>query len=200
MTQAAAGQTPIATLQQRLAALAGRAPGDPDRQQAAHALAERAPSALHWMNAAFEAFAGFRFGAGHAALAEALRCDPDFLPARWAAFQFPDDVAPATPADAEAFIARWSAGLAQFEALDFSDPRWRAQAWGCIGQCTAFYLHYLTDAVAEQARYGALVHRMMATLAPGEPLPARLPRARRRIVFASAYLRDHTVARLFVPL
>lgn len=200
MTQPAAGPTPIATLQQHVAALAGRAPGDPERAAAALALAQAAPTAVHWMDVAFEAFSVYRFRAGHAALERALACDPDFLPARWAAFQFPLDPAPASAAAIDAYRQRWLAGLAAFEALEFRDPRRQRHIWGCIGQCTAFYLHYVTDAVAEQARYGALVHRMMAALVPPSPAPAPPARARRRIVFASAFLRDHTVARLFVPL
>jgi hypothetical protein len=96
---------------------------------------------------------------------------------------------------------RWaSAAMAAASSGSVRDPRWQRQIWGCIGQCTAFYLHYVADAVAEQARYGALVHRMMAALVPPMPPPAPPVRSRRRIVFASAYLRDHTVARLFVPL
>ncbi|MBB5208714.1 hypothetical protein [Chiayiivirga flava] len=169
-------------------------------EAAALAEAEANPSPARWMDVALEAFSAYRFDAGHAAVARALTLDPDALMARWAAFQFPRAAAPATATDADAFVARWSAGLAEFEALDFDDPRWAAQVWSCIGQCTAFYLHYVTDAIAEQARYGALVHRMMAALSPSPALSAPRMRARRRIVFVSAYLREHTVARLFLPL
>lgn len=178
--------------------LAAGAPGA--AEAAARAEAEANPTPARWMDVALEAFSGYRFAAGHAAVARALALDPDALMARWAAFQFPRDIAPATAADADVFLARWSAGLAEFEALDFGDPRWTTQVWSCIGQCTAFYLHYVTDAIAEQARYGALVHRMMAALSPSPALPAQPMRARRRIVFVSAYLREHTVARLFLPL
>lgn len=175
--------------------------GTPGAQEvAARRAAEAAPGVIAWMDVALAAFSGYRFAAGHAALARVLAIDPDALMARWAAFQFPRDVAPATAADTEAFRARWNAGLAAFEALDFEDPRWKPQIWSCVGHCTAFYLHYVADAVAEQARYGALVHRMMAALSPVPALPAPPVRARRRIVFVSAYLREHTVARLFLPL
>lgn len=152
------------------------------------------------MNAAFEAFSAYHFGEGHVALQRALACDPDFLPARWAAFQLPETPAPPSEAAADAFRMRWSAGLAAFEALDLHAPRWLPQLWGCVGQGTAFYLHYVADAVAEQRRYGALVHRMMAAIAPPTPHLAPCRRPRRRIAFASAYLREHTVARLFAPL
>jgi protein O-GlcNAc transferase len=178
--------------------------GNPDGVDERLALAERFASAdgraVAWMQLAFERFSAFRFATGHEALERTLAVDPNFLAARWARFQMPDNLVPASAAEAQRFHERWRAGLIEFEGLDFRDPRWRAQVWGCVGQCTAFYLHYLGDCVAEQRRYGALVHRMMAALDPGRDLREHRPRARPRVLFVSAYLHEHTVGRLFVPL
>lgn len=177
---------------------------DPEGTDERLALAERFAAAdgraVAWMQLAFERFSAHRFGSGHEALTLALQVDPDFLPARWARFQMPDDPVPASDAAAQRFRARWWQGLSEFERLDFGDPRWRAQTWGCVGQSTAFYLHYLGDCVEEQKRYGALVHRMMAALDPGRDLHQHPRRARPRVLFVSAYLHEHTVGRLFLPL
>jgi len=187
----------LARLQQRLAAHPGP-PGDPERQQLAALLARRRGEPLDWMALAFEFFSGYRFGDGHAALAQAIRRAPNMLAAHWLHFQFPASVAPASDAEADEFRRRWQAGLSAFERLDFTHPQWRSQAWGCIGACTAFYRHYVGDCIDEQRRYGALVHRMMAALDPGEP--QRPMRKRRKVFFCSPYFHDHTVGRLFLPL
>jgi predicted O-linked N-acetylglucosamine transferase (SPINDLY family) len=89
--------------------------------------------------------------------------------------------------------------LAEFEALDFQQADLAAQVWGCVGQSTAFYRHYIDDAVADQRRYGALLGRMMQALDPGIS-PRSLRTHRRRIGFCGAYFRAHTVTRLFAPL
>lgn len=200
MHSPATGPASPADLQQAVARLAAQPPGDAARIAAAEALARAVPTAVHWMNLAYEWFSAYRFAEGQAALGQALACDPDFLPARWMAFQHPPDLVPGTEAEIEAFRQRWRAGLAGFEALDFRDPRWRAHIWGCVGACCAFYLHYVDAAVEDQRRYGALLRRMMQALAPDAPPRPRPPAARRRIVFASGFLREHTVARLFVPM
>jgi protein O-GlcNAc transferase len=186
-------------LKARYAALQAQPSGSDGRRELARQLAEHEPSVLHWMGLAFEEFSAFEFPAGHAALEQVLALGPDFLPARWTRMQYPDFLAPRVPADAERYRQRWSDGLAHFEALDFRDPRWTHQVWGCVGQCTAFYRHYIDDAIPEQRRYGALLHRMMSALDPGMRRPPP-PRPRRRVLFVSAYLYDHTVGRLFAPL
>lgn len=189
----------VEQLRARYLELEAQPRGSEERRDIARALATRDEGVLAWMDLAYEEFSAFDFGAGHAALDRIIATAPDFLPARWTRFQYPDDLAPRTPSDADRFRARWSDGLAQFEAIDFAEPRWRAQVWGCVGQCTAFYRHYIDDAVEEQRRYGALLHRMMGVLDPGMRQPPP-PRARRRIVFVSRYLYAHTVGRLFAPL
>lgn len=178
----------------------GQPPGSPERVRLA-ALVQRAqPGALNAMALAFEQFSAFDFPAGHAALAEALEADPGFLPARWLAMQYPPAVPFTDDAEIARFRAAWSDGLTRFEAVDWSAPQARAHVWGCIGAHTAFFRHYLGDSpVAEMRRYGALCARMMASLDPGAP-PRPMRRGRRRIAVVSAHFREHTVARLFVPL
>ncbi len=175
-------------------------PGSPERVRLA-ALVQRAqPGVLNAMALAFEQFSAHDFPAGHAALAEALDADPGFLPARWLAMQYPRALPFADQADIEHFRSNWAAGLAYFEAVDWTTPAARAHVWGCVGAHTAFFRHYLGDnPVAEMRRYGALVARMMGVLDPGMP-PRVMRTGRRRIAVLSAHFREHTVARLFVPL
>jgi predicted O-linked N-acetylglucosamine transferase (SPINDLY family) len=182
------------------AAAQGQPPGSPERVRLA-ALVQRAePGVLNAMVLAFEQFSAYDFPAGHAALAEALDADPGFLPARWLAMQYPPAMPFADDAEIERFRATWAAGLEYFEAIDWVSPQARAHVWGCIGSHTAFYRHYLGDSpVEEMRRYGALCTRMMAALDPGMP-PRPMRSGRRRVAVVSAHLREHTVARLFVPL
>lgn len=175
------------------------APGSPDRRQAARGRAAAVPDVYAAMDWAFECFSGFRFREGHAALDEALRRDPGFLAARWLGFQYPLDPSPATETEQAAFVQRWREGLRWFESQDFRRPGMAAQVWGCVGSVTPFYLHYIEDAVPEMRRYGRLVARMMAVLDPGLP-PRPLRSVKRRIAVVSAHCREHTVARLFLPL
>lgn len=188
-----------APLLQRYRALPGGREAGAERLALAQELAAQAPSATSWMLLAHERFSAFDMAGGHQALVQALACDPGFLPARWAAFQMPPAIAPDSLEAVSAFAERWQRGLAAFEAMDFRAPAAAAHIWGCVGQSTAFYRHYLGHDLDQQRRYGALVRRMMAALAPD--LPARAPRkGRRRILFGSAWLREHTVTRLFAPL
>lgn len=173
--------------------------GTPARRQAARARSEAVGDLFSAMDWAFECFAGYRFREGHAALRVALERDPAFMAARWLGFQYPLDPSPASEADQEAYLRRWREGLRWFESQDFRRPEMAAQVWGCIGSVTPFYLHYLEDAVPEMRRYGRLVARMMAALDPGLP-PRPMRTGRRRIAVVSAHFREHTVARLFLPL
>lgn len=173
--------------------------GSPARRQAAQLRAEASTDVYSAMDWAFECFSGFRFREGHRALDAALRRDPGFLAARWLAFQYPLDPSPTSEAEQFAFVQRWREGLRWFESQDFRRPELAAQVWGCVGSVTPFYLHYLEDAVPEMRRYGRLVARMMAALDPGLP-PRPLRTGRRRIAVVSAHFREHTVARLFLPL
>jgi protein O-GlcNAc transferase len=171
----------------------------PARAALAERLAALAPSPGRWLACAQERAQQGDYRAAHAALDRALALDGGFLPARWAAFQLPEQLSPADAGALEAFRTRWSRGLAEFEALDFRRPELAAQVWDCVGQSTAFHRHYLgDDASGEQRRYGALLARMMAAIAAGaDARPLR--RRRRRIAVVTAHLRGHTVARLFAP-
>ncbi|MCG6118913.1 MAG: hypothetical protein MEQ07_12130 [Aquimonas sp.] len=181
-------------------ACAETAQGSPPRRQAARerALSDGdAPSAMDW---AFECFAGYDFRAGHEALGLALQRDPGFLAARWLGFQYPLDPSPASTAEQAAYIERWRAGLRWFESQDFRRPELAGRVWGCVGSVTPFYLHYLDDAIPEMRRYGRLLARMMAALSPGLPQPQTRRPGPRRIAVPSTHFREHTVARLFLPL
>jgi protein O-GlcNAc transferase len=172
---------------------------DPARLALATRIAEGEDSAPRWLNVAQEAQLAGDFSAARAAIARALQADPDSLAARWAAFQLPDSVAPHDDAAVLAFRQRWEAGLGEFEHVNFHRPEHAQQVAGCVGYCTAFYRHYLGDELADPGRYGRLVQRMMATLDTGiSPRPLRA--GRRRVGVVSPHLREHTVARLFVPL
>lgn len=169
------------------------------RREAARARSEAVGDLFSAMDWALECFAGYRFREGHAALDVARQRDPGFLAARWLGFQYPLDPSPASEAEQRAYIERWREGLRWFESQDFRRPGMAAQIWGCVGSSTPFYLHYIEDAVPEMRRYGRLIARMMAALDRG--LPPRAPRqGRRRIAVVSAHFREHTVARLFLPL
>jgi protein O-GlcNAc transferase len=176
------------------------APGDPERRRLAIALARDSLDALDWMSLAFEELSGYRFEQGHAALGRAIALAPDFLPARWLRMNHPLHPAPVSMEEAASFRTAWDDGLALFEQIDFRLAQWQSQVWGCIGSCTSFYRHYLDeDCVTGQRRYGALLHRMMAAIDPGDP-PRPLATGRRRVLFCSPYFYQHTVARLFLPL
>lgn len=174
--------------------------GSPPRREAARTRALAQGTVLAAMDWALECFSGFDFRQGHEALRLALQRDPGFLAARWLSFQYPLDPSPASAAEQQAFIERWQAGLRWFESQDFRRPERAAQVWGCVGSVTPFYLHYLDDAIPEMRRYGRLLARMMAALSPGLPPPAVRRPGPRRIAVPSAHFREHTVARLFLPL
>jgi predicted O-linked N-acetylglucosamine transferase (SPINDLY family) len=173
--------------------------GSPARRGAARLRAEAVGDAYSAMDWALECVAGYRFREAHEALAEARRRDPRFLAARWMAFQYPLDPSPASAEEQAAFSRRWREELAWFEVQDFHRPELAPQVWPCIGSATPFHLHYLEDAIPEMRRYGRLLARMMSALDPGMP-PRPMRSGRRRIAVVSAHLREHTVARLFLPL
>lgn len=153
------------------------------------------------MGRAHEFFSAFDFAQGHAALDSVLELAPDFLPARWTRFQLPQALAHEDARSVDGFRARWRAGVDEFSEIDWHEPRWRAQIWGCVGQCTAFYRHYLGDDVTEdQQKYGALVTKMMRALAGELPAPSPPTRQRKRVVYVSSYTYEHTVTRLFGTL
>jgi len=166
----------------------------------AERLAEREPSPERGLELAAERLHAGHFEAARAAIESVIAGQPDFLPARWLRFQLPLHAAPADADAARQFCSEWEAGLAHFEALDFSQPALREQAWACLSRGTAFHRHYLGDEVLPlQQRFGRLVRRMMTALVPDEAMRP-LRSGRRRIGFCSAHFHAHTVTRLFAPL
>ncbi len=140
--------------------------------------------------------------AGRAAFLRATAADPDYLAARWAAFQYPRDSVRGDAAAEDLFRAQWSAGLADFERIDF-DARRPEEIIACITLSTEFEVHYLGDPMVDlQRRYGALLERMMAAAFRDRAVPDREPRTdgRRRIGFCSGMMRSHTVTKLFANL
>ena len=136
------------------------------------------------------------------AFGAALARDPGYLPARWACFQYPPDQVHRDDDAMARFRAEWLDGLAWFEAQPIDSLPAEALV-GCITLATEFYLHYLGEPfVAEQRRYGALLERMMARAFGDRAAPSPRGRGdgRRRIGFCSAFLRSHTVTKLFASL
>ncbi len=189
----------IEALNTSFLALVSQSIQTPRRVELKRRIAELAASGENLLELAHEHIGVGDFAAGRLAVERAILRDPDFLPARWASFQLPASPAPASIEAADAFRRQWSAGLALFESIDFSAAEHRRHAWACVGQLTAFYRHYLDDALDEQRRYGQLVARMMAALDAGiDPRPLR--QTRRRIGFFGTNFWLHTVTRLFGPL
>jgi protein O-GlcNAc transferase len=176
------------------------AAGNPHRLQRARHLVGLAPTPGRWLRLGQEELLAGDSTAAHVAFDAALALEPGFLPARWAVLQTPPTLAPADDAAIERFAARWSEGLAWFEALPPDDPSLLCYGADCATQSTAFYRHYLgDDVIVGQRRLGDVLQRLVGTHAL--PSPHRALRARsRRIAVVSAHLREHTVARLFAPL
>lgn len=123
----------------------------------------------------------------------------DALPARWAQWQWPRTPAPESEDERVAAIERWRMGLAEFEALAADPATDDAGLGGCLGTATAFFRHYLDDALNDAFRYGALVERIARRAFSGFPARPLRP-SRRRVAVVCAFLDFHTVARLFAPL
>jgi len=134
--------------------------------------------------------------AAHAAYRDAQAVDPGNLVARWALFQNPAHAVFADEAAQDAYAARWSQGLAEFEALD---PATRSP--GEIGRAiltaTDFALHYQPGPLrAERSRYADALSRLAHAAIPAPVPQARPPGARRRIALVSAFFRRHSVTKV----
>jgi protein O-GlcNAc transferase len=162
---------------------------------AASEAARRAPSAAHHRLAGLLARSAGRIAPARAALDAALAITPDDPIATWA-------LAACVPAvcgsahEERAALERHDADLARVAALlerRPTDPRWPDALQ------TAFPAHYLADDHSErQALHGRVVTGASAVV----PTPSPAPRAasgdpRVHVVVVSAYLRDHTVHKLF---
>lgn len=138
----------------------------------------------------------------HANLARALELDPDNLTARWLQLQMPHAVVASDESERDAFLARWRSGVAWFEALDWNDPRFTAQAADAVTSAANFYLAYLGHALVEEQVQSATVLRAMAQAAyPQHADVAVRPigTKRRRIAVFSSSLNAHSVSRVWSP-
>jgi predicted O-linked N-acetylglucosamine transferase (SPINDLY family) len=138
----------------------------------------------------------------HTNLARALELDPDNLTARWLKLQMPHAVVAPDGAERDAFLARWRSGIAWFEALDWNDPRFTAQAADAVTSAANFYLAYLGHAlVGEQVRNATVLRAMAQTAYPQHAdAPVRpIGTKRRRIAVCSSSLNAHSVSRVWSP-
>ena len=146
-----------------------------------------------------------QFGVGehtgaHANLRRVLELAPDNLIARWQSFQIPEAIVAPDQAARDDYLVRWRRGIEWFEAIDWSDPRFAAQAQDTLVCATNFYLAYLGLPLVEEQRRNANVLRKLARTAyptltdvPARPIGA----GRRRIAIFSASLNAHSVSRVW---
>ena len=163
-------------------------------------IAEVQPGPRNKVDLALALWEGLFYREAATVLDEAVAQDPDFWAARWGRFQYPLELFPQDREVAGAYLAQWRAGLADMERRVEDEPGRAADMQDCLLLCTNFYLHYLGEAlVEEQRRYGRLVHRMSNAVAPGvaPARPIAAPGTRRRIGFASPFLHEHTITKLF---
>ncbi len=133
-----------------------------------------------------------------AAAVHALERAPAWLAPRWLLFQ-----SLPYPHESEQSIvsarAIWHAGLAVFDSLPVESDAVRAELPALLTLQPNFHRHYLGDDLTKDQRaYGALVTRYAHAAFPPRTLPPpRRGAKRRRIGFASAHLRRHTIWKLF---
>jgi predicted O-linked N-acetylglucosamine transferase (SPINDLY family) len=133
-----------------------------------------------------------------AALHEVLRRDPGHLPARWAVSNLPPDTLHADEAAMQAYVGRYLDALSAFERA--ADPP--AQAHPAVAAaltlCNNFYVHYaVEDSLPIQRRAGALLSRLVRAVEGDAGAPPPPARTRPRVLFASSFLREHSVGKLF---
>jgi predicted O-linked N-acetylglucosamine transferase (SPINDLY family) len=122
---------------------------------------------------------------------------PQNLLARWLAVQLMPVIC-RDDAALTAARARWRTGLEGLIALDVAEQPWRAPLIETLTSTPNFHRHYLdADLRDDQTRYGALLTRWSGQALPATPPPRGSGAAKKRVCFASAHLRAHTVARLF---
>ena len=119
--------------------------------------------------------------------------EPDNLLARWFEFRMPDDVVAADESTCMLFLERWRQGIANFEALDWSDPQLARQAGDIATAMTSFYLSYLGKPLVDEQRRNARMLRRLATAAgwtrdENAPRPPSFRKRRRIAIFASALI------------
>ncbi len=141
-----------------------------------------------------------RFGlvdAAREAAARAALLAPEALLARWLSWQ----LLPLIYRD-EAELARWRVrwreGLSRMEAIDVTPPAVAAQLPEILATVPSFALHYQGGVqLEEQRRHVVLVSRCVARCWPRREIAARGGDGRLRVAFVSAFLRNHTVSKLF---
>ncbi len=134
--------------------------------------------------------------AAHAAYRDALAVDPGNLVARWALFQNPAHALFVDQAAQDAYAARWSRGLAEFETLDPATHS-AGEIERAILSATDFALHYQPGPLcAERSRYANALARLAHAAIPAPAPRARPPGARRRIALVSAFFRRHSVTKV----
>jgi tetratricopeptide (TPR) repeat protein len=184
-------------------ALVGRARaklrlGDPEgaRADAETALALRPGDEEATLALARAARESADMAGGRAALDSLLRIRPQSLRARWARINLIDPV-PADEAAIDRSRAEWMDATGAFEAdLKLDNPQRIVEAFLAIQGANNFHLHYQhDDNLAAQRVYGRVLYRIAAArlpafAAPPAPRPAR---ARPRVGFISAYLRQHSI-------
>jgi tetratricopeptide (TPR) repeat protein len=144
-----------------------------------------------------------RYDLAGAAFDRALAIDPDYLPARIAAFQYPRTLVHPDETAVEAFRTRWLAGLADLEARVDAGVARPPEALSAATLCTNFFFHYTGEDVrAAQQRYARCIERLVrASVAQhGVADAAPEPDGRVRVAVFSAHLFAHTMTRLFGTL
>lgn len=162
---------------------------------AAAEAARRDPTAPHLRLAGLLASSAGRIRVARAALEATLALTPDDPIATWALAACVPAVCDSTEEE-QAVLQRHDTDLARVAALldaQPTDPRWPDAVH------TAFPAHYLADHHGErQALHGRIVagaSAAMPTPSPTSSVASEDPRV--HVVVVSAYLRDHTVHKLF---
>ena len=170
--------------------------------EAKRRLCEVEPTPKNRVDLALALWEGFQYRAATALLDDTIERWPDYWPARFGRFQYPEQPYVRDADGADAFLAHWREGLADLERRVEAEPARHEEMRDCARLVTNFYTHYLgLPLVEEQRRYGALLERLAGTATSGlpEPKPIAPPGARRRIGFVSGFFRHHTVMKLFGP-
>lgn len=132
----------------------------------------------------------------------ALKHRPDFIKARWAALLCLPQIY-SSHQQREDDRQRWLAGLHQI-AIEVKEnrnnPDFIEKAYDAISEITPFALPYLGgDTKHPMQKWGRLVSDITArTYQKVRPVEATTGNRRKRVVFVSAHLREHTISRLFM--
>lgn len=170
-----------------------------DRLPALVALVATAGSAANHTRLGLALAENSDFGAARRAFERALAVDPEFLPARWAHFQYPPAAVHANADAVMRFREDWDAGFAAFAAA--ARARAPTEVVTAIGVASNFYRHYADDdLLATQRRYAGVHGAALRSLAPPPASSARADDGRVRIAIYSTHFFDHTILRLFGPM